>query len=173
MPKKCKTRTRCVSRLSELFFSTNIFYLSARNNEKRIAKSLGSVQPKLCSVWHTGLSGGTPDSVRCARLNSGEQATHGKSLAAYRYNSSDCPVSQRSAAQSAGDVCLVSTISLRTGLSGVHRTVSGEPRGPLLQRSTKPDMEGDRAPDKLQDLFGGAPDCPVRHPTESKYCLPK
>jgi hypothetical protein len=55
----------------------------------------------------------------------------------------------------------------------VHRTVSSEPRRPLLQRLAEPDLEGDRAPDKLQDLFGGAPDCPVRHPTECKYCLPK
>jgi hypothetical protein len=38
-------------------------------------KRLGSVQPKLSSVRHTGLSGGAPDSVRCARLASGEQAT--------------------------------------------------------------------------------------------------
>jgi hypothetical protein len=29
---------------------------------------LGCVQPRLSSVWHTGLSGGAPDSVRCARL---------------------------------------------------------------------------------------------------------
>jgi hypothetical protein len=57
MLKKCKIRTRCVSRLSELFLSTNIFCLNARNNEKRIAKSLGLVQLKPCSVWHTGLSG--------------------------------------------------------------------------------------------------------------------
>jgi hypothetical protein len=64
-------------------------------------------------------------------------------------------------------------VSWRTGLSGVHRTVSGEPRGPLLQWSAELDMEGDRAPDKLQDLTGGAPDCPVRHPTEGKDCLPK
>jgi hypothetical protein len=28
------------------------------------------------------------------------------------------------------------------------------------------------APDMLQWLFGGAPDCPVRHPTEGKNCLP-
>jgi hypothetical protein len=77
MLKKCKTRTRCVSRLSELFFSTNIFCLSARNSEKMIAKSLSSVQPKLCSVWHTGLSGGALDSVRCTRLNSGEQVALG------------------------------------------------------------------------------------------------
>jgi hypothetical protein len=55
----------------------------------------------------------------------------------------------------------------------VHQTVSSEPRGPLLQRSVEPDMEGDRAPNKVQDLSGGAPDCPVHHLTESKYCLPK
>jgi hypothetical protein len=36
------------------------------------------VQPRLSSVWHTGLSGGAPDSVRCARLASGEQAALGK-----------------------------------------------------------------------------------------------
>jgi hypothetical protein len=36
------------------------------------------VQPKSSSAWHTGLSGGAPDSVRCARLASGEQATLGK-----------------------------------------------------------------------------------------------
>jgi hypothetical protein len=84
----------------------------------------------------------------------------------------DCPVSkrrprQRSVAQSAGDAWPGPTVSWRIGLSDVHLTVSGEPRGPLLQRSAEPDMEGDRAPDKLHDLFGGAPDCPVRHPTES------
>jgi hypothetical protein len=48
-----------------------------RRKEKR-CKMLGCVQPRLSSVWHTGLSGGAPDSVRCARLNSGEQATLGK-----------------------------------------------------------------------------------------------
>jgi hypothetical protein len=36
------------------------------------------VQPKSSSVWHTGLSGGAPDSVRCARLDSGEKAALGK-----------------------------------------------------------------------------------------------
>jgi hypothetical protein len=33
-------------------------------------------------------------------------------------------------------------------------------------------MEGYRAPDRLQDLSGGAPDCPVRHSTEGKIGLP-
>jgi hypothetical protein len=36
------------------------------------------VQPKSSSVWHTGLSGGAPDSLRCARPASSEQATLGK-----------------------------------------------------------------------------------------------
>jgi hypothetical protein len=29
------------------------------------------------------------------------------------------------------------------------------------------------APDNEQWMFGGAPDCPVHHPTESKNCLPR
>jgi hypothetical protein len=41
-------------------------------------KRLGSEQPILSSVWHNGLSGGALDSVRYARLASGEQATLGK-----------------------------------------------------------------------------------------------
>jgi hypothetical protein len=50
----------------------------------------------------------------------------------------------------------------------VHQTVFGAPRGPKAQRSPSPKMERNRA------LFmsGGAPDCPVRHPTEGKNCLP-
>jgi hypothetical protein len=36
--------------------------------EERKREMLGSMQPILSSVWHTGLSGGAPDSVRCARL---------------------------------------------------------------------------------------------------------
>jgi hypothetical protein len=38
---------------------------------------------------------GAPDSVRCARLGSGELATLGNSSAAYGYNSLDCPVVHR------------------------------------------------------------------------------
>ena len=36
--------------------------------EERKREKLGSMQPILSSAWHTGLSGGAPDSVRCARL---------------------------------------------------------------------------------------------------------
>jgi hypothetical protein len=51
------------------------------------------------------------------------------------------------------------------GLSGVHRTVSGAPKGLKVQRSAAPDEEGDRAPDDYCS-------CPVVHPTEDKNCLP-
>jgi hypothetical protein len=63
-------------------------------------------------------------------------------------------------------------VSWCTGLSGVYRTVSGAPISPEEQRSDMPNLEGDRAPDCLQDLSGGAPDYPVRHLTEGKDSLP-
>jgi hypothetical protein len=62
-----------------------------RRKEKR-CKKLGCVQPRLSSVWHTGLSGGAPDSVWCARLTRREEAALGNSPTAYGYNSPDCPV---------------------------------------------------------------------------------
>jgi hypothetical protein len=52
-----------------------------------------------------------------------------------------------------------------TGLSDVHRTVSGAPTDPEDQRSDALDMEGDRALDCYSD-------CPVQHSTEGKIGLP-
>jgi hypothetical protein len=52
--------------------------LSAKIREKKRREELGSKQPRLSPVWHTGLSGGAPDSARCTRLDSGELATLGK-----------------------------------------------------------------------------------------------
>jgi hypothetical protein len=51
----------------------------------------------------------------------------------------DCPVSQRSAAQSALDAWPGQRSEGGTGLSGVHRTVSGVPTAPSLQRSVAPE----------------------------------
>ena len=121
---------------------------------------------------------GPPDSVRCARLSPVKRPLSGK-------------VWRRT-------TIIHRTIRWCTGLSGEPTVIcangrpcnpratrgprqrsaggtglSGTPTAPELQRSSAPEKEGDRAPDKLQDLSGGAPDCPVRHPTESKYCLPK
>jgi hypothetical protein len=71
------------------------------------------------------------------QASSGELAALGKELKAYDYNSPDCPVSQRSAAPTVGRVIRAGhvaepTASRGTGLSGVHRTVSGAPTAPRL-----------------------------------------
>jgi hypothetical protein len=54
----------------------------------------------------------------------------------------------------------------------VHRTVSGVPISPEEQQSDMLNLEGDQTPDRLQDLSGGARDCPVRHSIECKDSLP-
>jgi hypothetical protein len=48
-----------------------------KSRKEKNCKGLGCVQPS-SAYWHTGLSGGAPDSVRCARLDSGEKAALGK-----------------------------------------------------------------------------------------------
>jgi hypothetical protein len=68
-------------------------------------------------------------------------------------------MSQRSAAQSAGDVWPAATVGW------AHQTVSGAPTDPEDQRSDVLDLECDRAPDSYSD-------CPVHHPTEGKFSLP-
>jgi hypothetical protein len=51
----------------------------------------------------------------------------------------DCPVSQRSAAQSSRDPWPGQRSEGVIGLSGVHRTVSGAPTAPNRQRSAAPE----------------------------------
>jgi hypothetical protein len=130
--------------------------------------------------WCTGLSGGAPDSVRCARLALANSLLSGIQSAAYGYNSPDC--------------------SMCTGLSG-EPTVGrangrlrdlretrgrangreGAPDCPVCtgqcpvrqrlqgcQRSASPNKEGN----PHRTVSGGAPDCPVRQATEGKNCLP-
>ena len=57
-----------------------------------IVEKLAVYSHKTARSGCTGLSGGAPDSVWCARLNSSELDTLGNSSAAYGYNSPDCPV---------------------------------------------------------------------------------
>ena len=88
-------------------------------------------QPRLCSVWSTGLSGGAPDSVRCAKEERPQElASFGKLQRLVRYNSPDCPV------------C--------TGLSG-EPTVGRANGRPRDLRGTRGRANGRK----------GAPDCPV------------
>jgi hypothetical protein len=92
-------------------------------------------------LWRTG----------CSRVSS----------VAYGYKSPDCPVSQQSVAYSARDAWQSQRSEGGTGLSGVHRTVSGAPTALNLQRSASPKKERK-----------SAPDCLVRQATEGKNCLP-
>jgi hypothetical protein len=126
--------------------------------------------------------------IQCPVRQAGscELAALGISLATYGYNSPDCPVctglsgeptvgrangrpGQRSAARSARDTWSSQRLGGGTGLSGVHRTVSGAPTAPRRQRSATPQKE--RNPHR--PVSGGAPDCPVRLATEGKNCLPR
>jgi hypothetical protein len=77
-------------------------------------------------------------------------------------------VSQRSAARSARDTWPSQRSEGGTGLSGVHRTVSGAPTAPKCQRSASPKKETN----PHRTVSGGAPDCLVRQATEGKNCLP-
>jgi hypothetical protein len=99
------------------------------------------VQPTPTLARHTGLSGGAPDSVRCARLAGGEPAALGKT--------------QRRT------TIIHQTVWWCTGLSG------GSPDCPVSQRSPAPTVgcaiRGQRVARNNGRL--GTPDCPVRQPT--------
>jgi hypothetical protein len=83
------------------------------------------------------------------------------------------PPAQRMAAKSAGDAWPAPTVGR------VHRTVRCAPDSVRCANSYNSTTVGcailgrRSAPDTEQCLFGGAPDCPVRHPTEGKNCLPR
>jgi hypothetical protein len=147
-----------------------VLEIEKREEEKDLARSSSS-------IWHTRLSGGTPDSVRCARLASGELATLGK-------------VWRRTA-------IIHQTVRWCTGLSGeptaasatVGLTIRGQRVARTNGRQGAPDSVrcanqprvatvvyariGRRSRTRHEQwLSGGASDCLVRHPTEGKDSLP-
>jgi hypothetical protein len=138
--------------------------------EEKKRKRVGCVQPTPTLARHTGLSGGAPDSVRCARLTGGEPTALGKT----QRRTTIIHRTIRWCTRLSGEPTVANTNgrmrNLRatrgpqqrsvghTGLSDVHRTVSGAPTDPEEQRSDAPDMDGDRAPDNYSD-------CPVVHQT--------
>jgi hypothetical protein len=139
-----------------------MFYLSARNSEKRRRKEprrLGSVQQNLSSVWHIGLSG-APGWSLVNRPLSGK-------------------VWRRTAR-------IHRTVRWCTGLSGEPTVVyaNGRPRNPRATRGSSNGRQ--RAPDSVRCANWPraatvvcarkgrrlAPDCSVRHSTEGKDSLP-
>jgi hypothetical protein len=153
-------------------------------------------------AWHTGLSGGAPDNVRCPGWPDGEVAAlgnlHGDVAINHRTvrwctglsGESSAPVPKSSAtnlslsgkaegaaakihrtvrwangargqwspARSTGDTWLSQWLDDRTGLSGVHRTMSGVPTDPKIEQSASLEKERDCAPDCYSS-------CPVVHRT--------
>jgi hypothetical protein len=82
------------------------------------------------------------------------------------------PPEQRSAAQSAGDAWPVPTVgwghwTVRCAPDSVQ--CANQPEGAMVDCAN---LGRRSAPDMLQYLSGGAPDCPVHHPTEGNNCLP-
>jgi hypothetical protein len=112
------------------------------------------------------------------QVSSGELATLGKTSAAYDYNSPDCPVSQRPSAQrstvkSAGNAWPAPTVDKG------HQTIRCAPDRVRCANCHKSTMVGcarlgrESRTRHEQWLSGGAPDSPVRHPTEGKISLPR
>jgi hypothetical protein len=113
----------------------------------------------------TGLSGGSPDSVRCARLAQANWpllGIHRRRTAIIHRTvrcAPDCPVSQRSAGP---------MVRRRHWTVRCAPDMSGAPTAPRLP-TVGFAIEGKKsAPDSVRC----APDCPVHHPTEGKICLP-
>jgi hypothetical protein len=133
-------------------------------------KRVRCVQPNAARSGCTGLSGGAPDSVRCARTSLSEQSALGtrrrrttKIHRTVRWctglsGEANGRLRQWSAVQSARDEWASQRSAGGTRLSGVHRTMSGLPTAAKLQRSDAPKKQGDRAPDSYMD-------CPVAHRT--------
>jgi hypothetical protein len=141
------------------------------------------VQPNLCSVWHTGLSGGAPDSVQCVRLDSGEHAALDRIwrlTAIIHWTVRWCTgLSGEPTAASAtvGRAIRGRRVARANGRQG-HRTVRCAPdsvwcancHGAATVICAK--LGRRSGPDMLQWLSGGAPDCLVHHPTEGNFGLP-
>jgi hypothetical protein len=136
------------------------------------------VQPTAAQSGCTGLSGGAPDSVRCARL-----ALPNWPLSRIRRRHT---------------TIIYRTVRWCTGLSGeptaasatVGRAIRARRVAPANGRLGAPDSvrcsngynsatvgcaisRRRSAPDNEQWMSGSAPDCLVRHPTEGKNCLPR
>ena len=100
--------------------------------EKSSQRKVGCVQPKGCSVWSTGLSGGAPDSVRCARLTRANWPLSGiyrrRTTIIHRtvWCAPDCPVSQRSAGPTVGRAICAGHVAEPTVGRG-HRTIRCAP----------------------------------------------
>jgi hypothetical protein len=145
--------------------------LSAGNGRNRVGIKDGFVQPKSAQSGCTGLSGGAPDSVRCAKLTqaklllSGNRRRRTTIIHWTVWCAPDCPVSQRSAGPTVGRVIRARRVAEPTARRG-HRTVRCAPESVWCANGSKAPTVGFAKEGKKS-----APDCPVRQATEGKNCL--
>jgi hypothetical protein len=122
-----------------------------RKDSNIVSKS----QPKCALVWHTGLSGEPPDSVRCTRDSNSELLTFGNSgsHSAIIHRTVRCSTEQ----------CLVEhrTVWCASGATTTSRQWSSAKgiKCATVRARVRAELEG--APDSLKDLSGAPPDCPV------------
>jgi hypothetical protein len=148
--------------------------LSAGNRKRPIGNVLARAAKTLLSL-------GAPDCVRCARLAwanwsfSGNRRRRTAIIHRTVRCAPDCPVRQRSAARSARDTWPSQRLEGGTGLSGVDRTCPVRQRLSGCQRSASPFKERNphRTVSGVHRTVRCTPDCPVRHATEDKNCLPR
>jgi hypothetical protein len=120
--------------------------------EKSNWKCLGSCSQESAQSGSTGLSGGAPDSVRCARLVRAKWPLSGinrrRTAIIHRtvWCAPDCPVSQRSAGPTVGSAICAGHVAEPTARRG-HRTCPVRQWLSGCQQSTAPIMERNRAPD--------------------------
>jgi hypothetical protein len=139
--------------------------------ENQVGIKDGFVLPKSAQSGCTGLSGGAPDSVRCARLTqanlllSGNRRRRTAIIHRIVRCAPDCPVSQRSAGPTVGRVIRARRVAEPTARRG-HRTVRCAPDSVWCANGSKAPTVGFAKEGKKS-----APDCPVRQATEGKNCL--
>jgi hypothetical protein len=144
-----------------------VLCLSAGNRKNRIENEMTLFSQSLLSL-------GAPDSVRCARLARANWSLSGihrrRTTIIHRTVrcAPDYPVSQRSAGPTVGSAICAGHVAKPTARRG-HRTCPVRQRLSGCQRSAAPFKERNQALDSVRC----APDCPVRHATEGKDCLPR
>jgi hypothetical protein len=152
--------------------------LSAGNRKRTIGNVLARAA-KTAQFGSTGLSGGAPDSVRCARLaraNSLLSGFHWRRTAIIHRTvrcAPDYPVSQRSARPMVGCAICARHVAEPT-VGRVHRTVRCAPDSVRCANGSQAPTVGFAKEGKKSapDSVRCAPDCPVRQATEGKICLP-
>jgi hypothetical protein len=123
---------------------------------------------KVCSVWEHRTVRWRTGQCPVRQAGSSELAALENSPATYGYNSSDYPVcTGLSGEPTVGRAICAGHVAEPTARRG-HRTVRCARTCPVRQRLSG--CQRSAAPFKERNR---APDCPVRHATEGKNCLPR